>query len=682
MKQYDIGKIKTIALLGHGSSGKTTLCEAMLYSAGKTDRIGKTADGTTVMDFDAEEKKRGTSVSTAVYQLEYNDYKLNLVDAPGLFDFAGGVSEALTAADCALIALSGKSGLTVGAQLNYDSAREAGVPVAFFVGKLDSPRAYFYRVISTLTAHYGAVVCPVVIPYVEGETVVSFIDLIAGKAYKCDGIAKVETDMPDNADISNMRDVMLEAVASVDEALMEKYFGGEEFTADEIKAALSKGMASGDISPVFCGINQTGAAVGLCLDILADIAPSAATRAYNIKNGDALGKMNCNDAAPVAAVVFKTIADPFVGKMSYFKVIGGTVKPDMKLVNTRTGEEEKIGKIMWLKGGKQEDADCVAAGDIGAVAKLGDVKTGDTLCAVGRLVEIIPPAFPKPSLSMCIKAAKKGEEEKVAQGLARIVDEDPTVTVMTDKETREQVVSGLGEQHIDVVASKLKAKFGVEVTLSVPKVAYRETIKKKIKVQGRHKKQSGGHGQFGDVWIEFEPCDSDEMIFEEKVFGGAVPKNFFPAVEAGLRDCVKKGTLAGYPVVGLKAILVDGSYHPVDSSEMSFKMAAAAAFKAGIPQAQPTLLEPIGTLNVTIPDDVMGDVIGDINKRRGRVLGMNPVAGRKQEIIAEVPMSEMGDFATVMRSIAQGRAVFDFKFERYEEAPPFVAQKVIADAQA
>ncbi len=682
MKQYDIGKIKTIALLGHGSSGKTTLCEAMLYSAGKTDRIGKTADGTTVMDFDAEEKKRGTSVSTAVYQLEYNDYKLNLVDAPGLFDFAGGVSEALTAADCALIALSGKSGLTVGAQLNYDSAREAGVPVAFFVGKLDSPRAYFYRVISTLTAHYGAVVCPVVIPYVEGETVVSFIDLIAGKAYKCDGIAKVETDMPDNADISNMRDVMLEAVASVDEALMEKYFGGEEFTADEIKAALSKGMASGDISPVFCGINQTGAAVGLCLDILADIAPSAATRAYNIKNGDALGKMNCNDAAPVAAVVFKTIADPFVGKMSYFKVIGGTVKPDMKLVNTRTGEEEKIGKIMWLKGGKQEDADCVAAGDIGAVAKLGDVKTGDTLCAVGRLVEIIPPAFPKPSLSMCIKAAKKGEEEKVAQGLARIVDEDPTVTVMTDKETREQVVSGLGEQHIDVVASKLKAKFGVEVTLSVPKVAYRETIKKKIKVQGRHKKQSGGHGQFGDVWIEFEPCDSDEMIFEEKVFGGAVPKNFFPAVEAGLRDCVKKGTLAGYPVVGLKAILVDGSYHPVDSSEMSFKMAAAAAFKAGIPQAQPTLLEPIGTLNVTIPDDVMGDVIGDINKRRGRVLGMNPVAGRKQEIIAEVPMSEMGDFATVMRSIAQGRAVFDFKFERYEEAPPFVSQKVIADAQA
>lgn len=681
MKQYDIGKIKSIALLGHGSSGKTTLAEAMLFSAGLTDRIGRTTDGSAVMDFDAEEKKRGTSVSTSVYQMEYKDYKLNLLDAPGLFDFAGGVSEALTAADCALIALSGKSGLTVGAQLNFDSAREAGVPVAFFVGKLDSPRAYFYRVISTLTAHYGAVVCPVVIPYVEGETVVSFIDLIEGKAYKCDGVNKTETEMPENDDINNMRDVMLEAVASVDEALMEKYFEGEAFTPDEIKSALAKGMASGDICPVFCGINQTGAAVGITLDILADIAPSAAVRAYNVKNGDAEGQVNCNPASPTAAVIFKTIADPFVGKMSYFKVICGSVKADMKLVNSRTESEEKLGKIMWLKAGKQEDADCVNAGDIGAVAKLGDVRTGDTLCAPGRNVEIVPPSFPKPSLSMCIRAAKKGEEEKVAQGLARIIEEDPTLTAVTDKETREQVVSGLGEQHLDVVASKLKSKFGVEVTLAVPKVAYRETIKKKVKVQGRHKKQSGGHGQFGDVWIEFEPCDSDEMVFAENVFGGAVPKNFFPAVEAGLRECVKKGTLAGYPVVGLKATLVDGSYHPVDSSEMSFKMAAAAAFKAGIPQAAPVLLEPIGTLNVTVPDDVMGDVIGDINKRRGRVLGMNPLHGRKQEIIAEVPMSEMGDFATVMRSIAQGRAVFEFKFERYEEAPSFVSQKVIAEAQ-
>ncbi len=679
MKQFDISKIKSIALLGHGSCGKTTLAEAILFSAGLTDRLGKTPDGSAVMDYDAEEKKRGVSVSTSVYQFEYNDSKINLIDAPGLFDFAGGVSEALTAADSAVIALSGKSGLNVGSQINFDQAKAAGVPVAFFVGKLDSPRAYFYRVISTLTAHYGAVICPVVIPYVEGETVVSYVDLIGGKAYKFDGVKYEETEMPESDDISNMRDVMLEAVASVDEALMEKYFGGEEFTADEIKSALKKGMVSGDICPVFSGVNQTGAGVPLMLEILSAIAPSAADREYTVKNGDALGKANCNPTAPATAVVFKTIADPFVGKLSYFKVINGSIKADMKLVNVRTGDEERLGKVMWLKAGKQEDADVITAGDIGSVAKLGNVKTGDTLCAVGSSVEIVAAEFPKACLSMAVKVLKKGEEEKVSAGLTRLCEEDPTLSFGTDKETRELVLSGLGEQHLDVVSSKLKNKFGVEVMLETPKVAYRETIRKKVKVQGRHKKQSGGHGQFGDVWIEFEPCDSTEMVFAENVFGGSVPKNFFPAVEAGLRECVKKGTLAGYPVVGLKATLVDGSYHPVDSSEMSFKMAAAVAYKAGIPTASPVLLEPIGTLNVIVPDDVMGDVIGDINKRRGRVLGMNPAENRKQEIIAEVPVSEMGDFPTAMRSIAQGRATFEFKFERYEEAPPFIAQKVIAE---
>ncbi|MBQ1182822.1 MAG: elongation factor G, partial [Clostridia bacterium] len=617
MKQFDINKIKSIALLGHGSCGKTTLAESMLFAAGITDRIGKTSDGSAIMDFDAEEKKRSVSVSTAVYQFEYKDNKINLIDAPGLFDFAGGVSEALTAADSAVIVLSGKSGLNVGSQINFDQAKSAGVPVSFFIGKLDSPRAYFYRVISTLTAHYGAVICPVVIPYVEGETVVSYVDLISGKAYKCDGVKYTETDMPQNADITNMRDVMLEAVASVDEALMEKYFGGEEFTAEEIKEALKKGMVSGDICPVFGGINQTGAGVGIALDILADIAPSAADREYKIKNGDALGTTNCNPTAPATAVVFKTIADPFVGKLSYFKVINGSVKADAKLINMRTGEEEKLGKVMWLKAGKQEDADVIPAGDIGSVAKLGSVKTGDTLCFAGSGVEIVAAEFPKSCLSMAVKVLKKGEEEKVSNGLARLCEEDPTLSFGTDKETRELVLSGLGEQHLDVVSSKLKNKFGVEVKLETPKVAYRETIRKKVKVQGRHKKQSGGHGQFGDVWIEFEPCDSIDMVFAENVFGGSVPKNFFPAVETGLRECVKKGTLAGYPVVGLKATLVDGSYHPVDSSEMSFKMAAAVAFKAGIPTANPVLLEPIGTLKVIVPDDVMGDVIGDINKRRG-----------------------------------------------------------------
>ena len=681
MKQFDLDRIKSIALLGHGSSGKTTLADSILYSAGIIDRIGKTADGSATMDFEEEEKKRSVSVSTSVYQFEYRNNKINLIDAPGLFDFAGGVSEALTATDSALIVLSGKSGLNVGSQINYEQAKAAGTPISFFVGKLDSPRAYFYRVISTLTAHYGAVICPAVIPYVEGETVVSYVDLISNKAYKCDGVKYTETDMPDNADINNMRDVMLEAVASVDEELMEKYFGGEAFTPDEIKAALKKGMIAGDICPVFSGVNQTGEGVGIMLDILADIAPSAADREYHVKNGQAEGKVNCNPSAPASIVVFKTIADPFVGKLSYFKVVNGSVKSDMRLINIRTGEEERLGKIMWIKGAKQEDADVINAGDIGSVAKLGSVKTGDTLCASGSSVQIIAADFPNSCLSMAVKVLKKGEEEKVAQGLSRLCEEDPTIKFATDKETRELVLSGLGEQHLDVVSSKLKSKFGVEIKLETPRVAYRETIRKKVKVQGRHKKQSGGHGQFGDVWIEFEPCDSEDMVFEEKVFGGAVPKNFFPAVETGLRDCVKKGTLAGYPVVGLKATLVDGSYHPVDSSEMSFKMAAAVAFKTGIPMASPILLEPIGTLKVTIPDDVMGDVIGDINKRRGRVLGMNPAENRKQEIIAEVPVSEMGDFPTAMRSIAQGRAVFEFNFERYEEAPDFIAQKVISEKE-
>lgn len=417
MKQYDIGAIKTIALLGHGSSGKTTLAESMLYYAGMTDRIGKTADGTSVMDFDPEEKKRGVSVSSSVFQFEYNDKKINLIDAPGLFDFAGGVTEALTAADSALIVLSGKSGLNVGAQLNYAAAKKAGVPVSFFIGKLDSPRAYFYRVISTLTAHYGAVICPVVIPFVEGEQVVSFVDLIENRAYKYDGIKRSDAEMPESDDIKNMRDVMLEAVASVDEALMEKYFAGEEFDAAEIKSALAAGMQSGDICPVFCGINQTGAGVSLALDILSEIAPAADKREYRVKKGDAEGTENCNVSAPATAVVFKTIADPFVGKLSYFKVISGTLKPDMKLINSRTGAEERLGKLMWIKGGKQEEAAAVGAGDIASVAKLGGVKTGDTLTVAGNECSIIAEKFPMPGYSMAIRPAKRETRKRWRRGL-------------------------------------------------------------------------------------------------------------------------------------------------------------------------------------------------------------------------------------------------------------------------
>lgn len=682
LKQYSANNILNLALLGHGGSGKTTLADAFLYYGKVTDRIGSTEDATTFMDFDAEEKKRKVSIGTAVCPIELFDKKINLLDVPGLFDFAGSVSEALCAADNALIVLSGKSGLTVGAEQSYDKAKALNKPTAFFVNKLDSTHSHFYRVMSALVGKYGASICPVVVPLIDHDVTVCFVNLITGKAYSYDGITAKEYPLDAyNDEIQGMHDIFVEAVASVDEELMEKYFSGEAFTEEEIIKALSFGIKNGDIHPVFCGIGASGAAVDLTLEILTKIMPAASESKYRAVKGEDKILLDTDENAPAAAIVFKTIADPFVGKLSYFKVVNGKVTPDAKLINARTGSEERLNKIMWIKGAKQEETKEICAGDIGSVAKLSSVITGDTLCAENAKVVITPPEFAVPNLTLAIYPKAKGDEEKIAAGLTRLMEEDPTVKFAINNETKEQLISGLGEQHLDVLVSKLKTKFGVDVVLKAPRVAYRETIRKSVKVQGRHKKQSGGHGQFGDVWIEFEPCDSDDMIFAENVFGGAVPKNFFPAVETGLRECVKKGTLAGYPVVGLKATLVDGSYHPVDSSEMSFKMAAAAAFKAGIPQAAPVLLEPIGTLNVIVPDDVMGDVIGDINKRRGRVLGMNPVHGRKQEIVAEVPMSEMGDFATVMRSIAQGRAVFEFKFERYEEAPPFVSQKVIAEAQ-
>ena len=666
MKNYPAEKIKNIAFLGHGGSGKTTLADAVLFYGKAADRIGKTQDGTALLDFDPEEKKRGTSVSTSMFALELNDYKINLIDAPGQFDFAGGVCEALAAADSAIITISGKSGLTVGAKQAYDKAKAEGKAVAFFVGKLDSSHAHFYRVISALVANYGAVVCPVIVPYIEDEAVKCYVNLIENKAYAFDGIAAKEFRMPVSTEIDQMRDMLLEAVASADEELMEKYFGGEEFTHDELVGGLKKGVLSGDICPVYCGVQQNGDAVSLFADSICEIMPSAADKGYKEDGENALQ-------------IFKTIADPFVGKLSYFKVISGKITPDIRLKNARNGEEERLSKIMWVKGGKQEDATDIKAGDIGSVSKLGSALTGDTLSVSGNVKgeEI---NFPAPNLSVAVYPKNKGDEEKITSGLNRLSEEDPIIILKPDKETKEQILWALGEQHIDVIISRLKSKFGTDVELKKPKIAYRETIRKAVKAQGKHKKQSGGHGQFGDVWIEFEPCDSEELIFEEKVFGGAVPKNFFPAVEKGLKDSTAKGVLAGYPMVGIKATLVDGSYHPVDSSEMAFKTAASIAFKEGISKANPVLMEPIGTLKVLVPDDMLGDVIGDINKRRGRIIGMNPAANKMQEVIGEVPMGEMSDFSTAMRSITQGTATFTLAFERYEDVPANIAQKIIEEA--
>ena len=678
MKQISNTKIRNVALLGHGGSGKTTLADAILFYGKATERIGKISDSTTVMDFDAEEKKRKTSISTSVYALEIGDNKLNIIDAPGLFDFAAGVSEALIAADSAIITISGKSGLTVGAKQCFEKARALGKSVAIFIGKLDSTHAHFYRVLSALAGQYGAVICPVVVPYIENEEVKCYINLIENKAYACNGLEIKEMRLPVSEEISNMRNMLLEAVATTDDALMEKYFAGEEFTTEEMINGLAKGVKSGDICPVYSGVGQTGDAVPIMVDNLLKILPSAADCNYKNEQNQ---EIPFDDQGEPAICVFKTIADPFVGKLSYFKVISGVIKGDMRLINNRTGSEERLSKLLWLKAGKQEDAPEISAGDIGAVAKLGNVLTGDTLSAKGN-VAVAKVNFPAPTLSVAVYPKAKGDEEKIAAAFSRMAEEDPTIKIHTDKETHELILSALGEQHIDVIISKLKAKFGAEVELKQPKIAYRETIRKEVKVQGRHKKQSGGHGQFGDVWIKFEPCEEESLVFCEEVFGGAVPKNFFPAVEKGLREASEKGVLAGYPMVGVKATLYDGSYHPVDSSEMSFKMAATIAYKEGIPQASPVLLEPIGTLKVLVPDDMLGDVIGDINKRRGRIIGMNPGENKLQEILAEVPIAEMSDFSTAMRSITQGTATFTIELARYEEVPAQIAQKVIENSKA
>ena len=666
MKQYTPEKIRNIALLGHAGSGKSTFAEAALLLGGVVERMGKSVDGTLFMDHDAEERKRKVSLFTSVCAMEYGDCKYNLIDAPGLFDFAAGMHEAVRAADSAVIVLSSKSGLNVGAQKAHDLCVKNGLPHAFFIGKLDSAHAAYNKVLNSLTGTFGAQICPVIAPFYEADKLKGYVDLVAGKAYTYADGKPTEVALPLDSGIGGLFDLLNEAVASQDEALMEKYFGGEAFTADEIINGLKAGIKAGEIIPVFAGAQQICEAMDLTLDMIARIMPDGTASMAEVE-----------DASKTAAVVFRTVADPFVGKLSMFKVVAGAVSSAEALVNDRTGEEVRIGKPVYLRGGKQEDADKIVAGDIGAVAKLGNVSTGDTLRAASSKAALKGVEYPAPCLSMAVYAVKKGDEEKIASGLNRMIEEDPTVTFILNEETGEQILSGMGESHLDVIAGRLKTKFAAEMRLEVPRVAYREAIKGKVKVQGRHKKQSGGHGQFGDVWIEFEPYDGIDLLFEEKVFGGAVPKNYFPAVEKGLRDSAVKGVLAGYPVVGLKATLVDGSYHPVDSSEMAFKTAAAIAYKTGLPQAKPVLLEPIGTLNVTVPDDLMGDAIGDINKRRGRVLGMNPLGDKMTQVVAEVPMGEMHDFSTAMRSITQGRAEFTLAFERYEEMPAQLAQKVI-----
>ena len=618
MKQYDAKKILNIALAGHSGSGKTSVAESILYLSKMSERLGKVADGNTVLDFDSEEIKRQTSIMTAVAPIEWKNTKINLIDTPGLFDFAGGVAEGMRAADTALVVVSGKDGVCVGTEKAVEAATKAGLTKVFFVNGLCDESARFYRVFESLKATFGPSVCPVVVPYIVDGQANTYVNLFDYKAYEygTDGSVK-QTALPDMGDrLEGLREAIKEAVAETSEELLDKFIMGEEFTPEEIILGVSQGVKDGTICPVFCGDAHNTFAIDQLLNSLTWLAPSAADKSGEIGvdlDGEPVD-VSVNDGA----IVFKTVADPFIGRLSYVKVVSGKVSSDAPLINMRTGAQERITKVLSVSGKKQSDVPYIGAGDIGAIPKLASTKTGDTLCSPLRKVVLDGIDYPSSSYTMAVYPAKKGDEDKVAQGIAKLADEDPTIKLVSNHETHEMLISGLGEQHLDVVISRLKTKYNVDAVLKNPKIAYRETIRKKVSAQGRYKKQSGGHGQFGDVWIEFEPCDSDGLVFAERVVGGAVPKNFFPAVEKGLQDSIKKGVLAGYPMVGIKATLYDGSYHPVDSSEMSFKTAASLAYKNGIPNASPTLLEPIGSLKADVPDANMGDVMGEINKRRGQ----------------------------------------------------------------
>ncbi|MDO5123072.1 MAG: elongation factor G [Eubacteriales bacterium] len=683
MKQYKAQDIVNVALVGRGSAGMTSMAEAMIYIAGGSDRLGKVTDGNTVMDFDPEEIKRKASVSIAVAPIEWRDKKINILDTPGLFDFKSGEAEGIRAADTALVVVSAKHGSGVGTEKAFRAARRSSLSRIFIVNGLCDESVDFYGILDGLKDTFGQNVCPIFVPVVKGGKAEAYVNILTGKAYSYNNGKATEIACPEFDYYDVYMDALKEAVAESDEELLEKYFGGEEFTEEEILRGVRLAVKDGALFPVICADALTLAGVEQMLDLIAEIAPNALKKAGEIaqnEDGEDVS-VAVDEDSPASAIIFKTVADPFVGKLSYFKVVSGKISPETSLINMRTGEQERITKVLIVKGKKQEEAAYIGAGDIGAIPKLSDANTGDTLCSPKRKVILAGIRYQNPTFKMAIYPKKKGEEDKVAQGMVRLVEEDPTLIFKSDKETKEMVVTGLGDQQLDVVVSKLKSKFNVDVELKIPKVAYREAIRKKVQVQGRHKKQSGGAGQFGDVWIEFEPCDAEGLEFSERVVGGSVPKNFFPAVEKGLLEAINKGPLAGYPVVGLKATLYDGSYHPVDSNEMAFKMAAKIAYKNGMAIAAPTLLEPYGTLKAAVSDAHMGDIMGEVNKRRGRILGMSPGEDGMQIVEAEVPMAEMHDFNTFIRQATQGRGTYTFEFVRYEDAPSNVAQKVIEQAK-
>lgn len=683
---YSTQNIRNICLIGHGGSGKTSLAESMLYATGGTLRLGTTADGNTVCDYDPEETRRQISISAALAPVEYQGCKINILDTPGYFDFSGEVSQALRVAEGAVIVCPSKGDLSVGTERAWEECDERGLPRMIYISKTDEENSDHNAIFHALRERFGKNVAPVVAPIWDAEKkITGIIDVLHKRAFEMRDGKRVEIDVPEDKlpVLDELYEQLKESVAETSEEMMEKYFSGVDFTYAEMVQGLRAGVKELSLYPVLCGSAASGLGTLMLMDLIVDLMPNPMEGRPELvegAGGEAEDFIVYPGALP-AALVFKTTSDQY-GKYSYVKVLSGALTSDLQMINPRTGVTEKLGRLYIMKGKKAEETKELSCGDIGAIGKMEKVRTGDSLCDPRKVVTFAPIAFPAPCYSVAISPKVKGQEDKIAAGLTRLNEEDLTFRWENNAETRQMVLSGTGDMQMDVLLSKLKTRFGVEAETTAPRVPYREKIRKKVEVQGRHKKQSGGHGQFGDVKIRFEPGEQEALEFCEEVFGGAVPKNFFPAVEKGLRDSVFRGPLAGYPVVYLKATLFDGSYHPVDSSEMAFKTAAQIAYKTGMLDANPILLEPIGTLCVTVPESYMGDVMGDLNKRRGRILGMNQDAKGRQTIEAEVPMAEMVTYAIDLRSLTQSRGFFTFQFVRYEDAPPAAQERAIAEAQA
>ncbi len=678
-------EIRNICLLGHGGSGKTSLVEQMLFMTKGSDRLGKVVDGNTTCDYDAEEIKRQISISLAFAPVNYKGVKINVMDAPGNFDFAGEALSAIRAAECAVVVGAAKDGMSVGMERTWKMLGKK--PRMIFINRTDEDNSDYTSCLEAIKAKFGQSIAPIVVPVLDGsKKVTAIVDLLHNKAYEVKGGKVAECAIPaDLADeVETLRAELMETAAGADEELMEKFFDTMELSAADMAKGLKIGVREGSICPVMCGSAVTGLGVDMLMQTIVDLCPVATdmpAEAATDDDGNAV-EVAFDANGTTAAIVFKTISDQY-GKFSMIKVIRGKVTGDMALYNTTTGNTEKLGRLYAIKGKKTEEVKEICCGDIAAIGKMDKVKTGDTLCEPKHIVKLVAIEYPQPCYERAISPKVKQEIEKMGTGLNKLNEEDPTFHVVNNAETHQTVISGAGDIQIDVLCAKLKSRFGVDTELATPRVPYREKIRSRVEKRGRYKKQTGGSGQFGDVVIVFEPqSEQEDMIFEEAVFGGSVPKNYFPAVEKGLRKCCLTGVLAGYPVVFLKATLTDGSYHPVDSSDIAFQLAAGLAFKDALPEAKPVLMEPIGELKVTVPDNFVGDVMGDLNKRRGRVMGMNPTGDGETVLEAEVPMAEMTSYAIDLRSMTQSRGQFTFAFIRYEDCPAAAQEKAIAEAKA